>query len=273
METALKEGESGEALDAADAIAAGDALVSADANEAAAPAAAQAKPAAPVAKPEASTFADMRVKVGDRAQLEPPPQMNAGRVTVKVVGWVEGHSLIVTAPRARTGRLVLQAGEHALLRVFTGTSAFAFKSTVLKTSRPPFEYLHLSFPDNIERLEVRSSPRFRVDLPAAITPAGGATKAEGTIRNLSTTGALLEAADPIGNVGEEIRIEFKFRLHGVPTELKLGATIRTTKSADDLTGTPQHQHGVSFNEMPPSDLMILSALVWYEMHEHPRNAV
>ena len=215
----------------------------------------------------------MRMKVGDRAQLEPPPQMNAGRVTVKIVGWVEGHSLIVTAPRARSGRLTLQAGEHALLRVFTGSSAFAFKCTVLKTSKPPFEYLHLSFPDKIERLEVRTSPRYRVDLPATLVPARAAAGIDGRIENISTTGALIEAAEPLGNTGEEVRIEFNFELHGVPASLKLNATLRATKSAEDLTGSPRHQHGVSFKDVAPNDLMILSALVWYEMHEHPRNAV
>lgn len=230
---------------------------------------------APASPPKAAphTFADMRMKVGDRAQLEPPSQMNAGRVPVRIVGWVEGRSLIVTVPMTNSGRLALQKGENVLLRVFTGSSAFAFKGTVLKAPRPPFDYLHLTFPDKVEGLEVRSSPRYRVNIEARAVPAGGAGAVDARIDNISATGAMIESAEPLGSAGEEIKLDFDFSLHGVPSALKLTATIRTAKSAEDAAGAPRHQHGVTFKDPPPHDLLLLRALVWYEMHEHPRNAV
>jgi len=259
MESALKKGES-----------AAEAPAAAPSSQAAEPA--PSKPAAPP-KPAVRTFTDMRMRVGDRAQLEPPSQMGAGRVPVKVVGWVDGHSLIVSAPRTSSGRLTLQAGENVMLRVFTGSCAYAFKSTVLKATRPPFEYLHLTFPDRIEGQEVRASSRYRVNLPATAVRASGGSGVDAKIDNISTSGALVESLETLGAPGEDIRLEFAFELHGVPAALKLDCTIRTTKSVEDASGELLHQQGVSFKEAAPNDTLVLRALVWFEMYEHPKNAV
>lgn len=234
---------------------------------------APAAPAAAARSPAVYTFADMRIKVGDRAQLEPPSQMAAGRIPVRIVGWVEGHSLIVTGPHTRSGRLMLERGENVLLRVFTGSSAFAFKSTLLKPTRLPLEYMHLSFPDRVDGLEVRNSPRFRVDLPARITTAAHPDGMDAMISNISATGALVESSEPLGVPGEDLGLEFTFGLHGIPARLKLSAAIRTTKSAEDAANAPRHQHGVTFKDTAPNDLLILRAFVWHEMYAHPRNAV
>lgn len=222
-------------------------------------------------KLELCSFADMRLKVGDRAQLSPPAQMAVARLPVRIVGWVEGRSLITSAPATATGRLALQKDEHVLLRVFTGSSAFAFRSTVLKALRPPFEYLHLSFPDRVEALEIRNSPRYRVDLPAKAGPAGGEPAAKARVDNLSATGALVSSESPLGQVGGKLRVAFDFELHGVPSSLSLDATIKSAKPPEGEGG--RHLHGVAFDAPAPNDQLLLRALVWYEMYEHPRNAV
>src|SRR5262249_1537194 len=56
-------------------------------------------------------FYDMRIKVGDRLQLEPPKQTGVSRAAIAVVGWVENRTLIVTPPATRDGRLSLREGE------------------------------------------------------------------------------------------------------------------------------------------------------------------
>jgi hypothetical protein len=216
------------------------------------------------------TFAQVRLKVGDQVHLE-PPRIAGGRASVMVLGWLEGQSVIVTAPQNDAGRLVLQEGEPVLMRAFTGKSAFAFRATVLKAAYIPFHYVHLSFPDKVEGVEIRSSPRCRLRLPAAIT-AGGKAAGQGNILNIGTSGALIETAGPLGQDEGLIQIAFSLELHGVTVSLDLRAQVCGAKSAAARDGTtPRHQYGVEFRNLQPNDRLILGSLVWYQMYEHPRS--
>jgi hypothetical protein len=217
-------------------------------------------------------FRGMHLKVGDRAQLEPPCQGAAGRVTVRVVGWVEGRSLIVTAPHTPAGRLVLDSGEIVLVRTFTGRSAFAFRCSVLRKSSPPLEYLHLSFPERIESIDVRNSPRCLLELPVTLTLArGGAPEAK--LKNVSVDGALVESAEPFGNQGDSLQLSFGLTLHGVPVTLAVKGEIRNTNSFERPDGSPGHHHGVLFQDLTPNDRLILGALVFHRIYEHPESIV
>lgn len=256
------------------------------------PPVAETKPALP-ADPDTYSFSDMRMKVGDRAQLEPPQYTGAGRAQVKVVGWLEGESWIVTLPHTRAGWIELCEGEIVLLRVFTGRRAFAFKSTVLKTAHLPFKHLHLSLPDHAEGQVVRDALRCRVDLPATFTPADGKGPTPGRIENISASGALLESTASLGDEGANITLEVELELHGVPTSLRLQATIRSVKCSqaaasagdpkavdgakvtEDAEAAPKpgnYKTGVSFKDLAANDRLILGALIWYELHEHPNSA-
>lgn len=215
------------------------------------------------------TFAQMHLKVGDLAHLEPPSQIGRGRASVKVLGWLEGESLIVTAPQYDAERLVLQQGERVLVRVFTGKSAFAFAATVQKMAHLPFHYMHLTFPDKVEGVDIRSSPRCCLKLPALIT-AVGAAAVQGRILNIGTAGALIETAGLLGQDKGTIQIAFSLELQGVTVSLDLRAQVRDKKSSAAGDAAPQHQYGVEFSNLQPNDRLILGSLVYYEMYEHPQ---
>lgn len=233
------------------------------------PAAAAPRPAGRAPLPP-SSFADMRLKVGDQIHLEPPRWVAGGRATVNMLGWLEGASVMVSAPQNAAGRLVLQEGDQVLLRAFTGRSAYAFRAAVLKAAHLPFHYLHLSYPDKVEGVEVRKSPRCRLHLPAAIT-AGGKAASAGTILDLGTAGALIETAEPLEPEPGLLQIAFSFELHGVPVSLELRAQVCGAKSGSAAKAAPRRQYGVEFTKLQPSDRLILGSLVWYQMYEHPRS--
>jgi hypothetical protein len=212
-------------------------------------------------------FRDMRLKVGDRVQIELPVQLGSARVSARVVGWVEGYSLVLTLPHTSAGRLCLHAGEKVVVRVFTGRSAFAFGCSVLRsTLKPPCDYLHLSFPDVIDGVDVRSSPRVRIGLAAMVTPAGGGEAVAATIDNIGSTGALLVSQAPLGSPGGRIRVAFELVLHEVPISLALEADIRS----EDAGEGGHFRHGVAFVEPSPNDRLVLAALVWFNMYENPK---
>ncbi|MGH8638867.1 MAG: flagellar brake protein [Burkholderiales bacterium] len=212
-------------------------------------------------------FRDMRLKVGDRVQIAPPEQIGAGRLSATVVGWVEGKSLILTIPQTPAGRLCLHAGEYVVVRAFTGRSAFAFSCTVLRSTVKPCDYLHLSFPDRIDGVGVRSSPRFRLGLPARVKLAQGSEAIQVTIDNIGSTGALLVCDRPLGATGDSVEVAFDVVLHDVPVSLALRAQIKT---ADQAADAAHYRHGVFFVEPSTNDRLILAALVWFNMYENPK---
>jgi hypothetical protein len=101
---------------------------------------------------------------------------------------------------------------------------------------------------------------------------GANAAGEVAIENVSATGALLVARDPLGAVGEKLKLDFGFELHEVPVELSLECAIRSTSNCEDA-GQPCHRHGVSFEALAPRDRLALSALVWFRTYENPRLAV
>lgn len=74
----------------------------------------------------------MHLKVGDKIPIEIPRGVKGERTLGKVIGWVEGSSFLITLPQRIIMAGLLKDGEHVLLRAFTGRSAFAFSTTVLK---------------------------------------------------------------------------------------------------------------------------------------------
>lgn len=209
-------------------------------------------------------FCDMHLKVGDPVQVELPAHL--GRVSVRVVGWVEGHCLILTVPHTASGRLGLHIGENVVVRVFTGRSAFAFRCAVLRSTLKPSDYLHLSFPTTIDGVHVRSSPRVRIALPASATPAAGSEARAVSVDNIGSTGALLVSPSRLGGPGDRIEVAFDLVLHDVPVSLALQAEIRS----EDTDDRGMVRHGVAFVAPGPNDRLALAALVWFHMYENPQ---
>lgn len=210
-------------------------------------------------------FGDARFQVGDVVQVEPPAYTGFGRLTSKVVGWVEDQVLLLTIPRTAKGRLCLSTGEALVVRGFTGSRAFAFECTVLKNTSAPRNYLQLSYPQSVDGVEVRNSPRFRLRLPAEVSCKAGAGIG-GTVEDIGSSGALVSAESRLGEIGDAIALRFDLVLHDVSVSLALQASIR---SVQQPAAGKLHYHGVAFVDPSSNDRLVLAALVWFHMYEKP----
>ena len=215
--------------------------------------------------PPPKTYAEMHLKVGEMIPVETihnhhRPSM---RLPAKIVGWLEGNSLLLAVPLKATKTGLVRLNEQVLLRAFNGQNAFAFSATVIKIEQFPFTYLHLSFPKKISALEVRSSIRQSVNIPVILTIEGmGDVSAH--ILDLNMTGACVST--PIHLTDESpIRFTLHFDLHGVAFPLKLEAQLRSTKTIQEKDGTSHHQSGLEFQNLEPNDRLMLSSLLWKEI--------
>lgn len=231
---------------------------------AASPAKRQAAGELPVEqKPLEST----RITTGDTLQLQTQFGEGQARHIVTLIGYLKGKSLVVTAPE-RDGRvLLIREGQCFIARIFSGKSAYAFSSTVIKFTSVPYPHLHLSYPAYVEAVTVRRDARANVRLIAAVQtrhiPAGAAI-----VSDISTGGCSLLADSQMGLKDERIVIKVKVPVGTLEQVLALKGIIRAVQ-VEPLNGSGRTSftHGIQFVDMPQPDQVALTAFVYQKLIE------
>jgi c-di-GMP-binding flagellar brake protein YcgR len=216
----------------------------------------------------------MRLKAGDRIQLQPPVWAGQGRHVVKLIGYLDNVDLLVSAPLENGMPVPLRENDRVIARYFSSEKAFGFSCTVQRVCKIPYHYLHLSFPDRIQGAVIRKSPRIRTQLVASIAKPGSDDSAKsGTIINLSANGAMLKTQQPLLRQGEKIQLAFRVRLHNVGAHLALNAMVRSMLRDEPKNGLSEasYNYGLQFQDLPPNDSVILQSLVYQQMIEQPQS--
>lgn len=222
------------------------------------------------------SFQDMRLRVGDRIQLQPPATVSQERYIVKLIGYLDNASLLVTAPLENGLRVPLRDNDKIVARVFTSQKAFGFTTSINRVCKIPYDYLHLDFPESIQGSVVRKSPRVRTKIITSVS-RGEETdennRQSGIIVNLSADGALLRARQPLADKGQSLRLAFRVNLHNVDAFLTVNAIVRSLfrDEGSDTHGTPLHNHGIQFLELRPNDSVILQSMIYQQMIEQPQS--
>lgn len=223
------------------------------------------------------TFDDMKLRVEDKLQLEPPVMLSRERLLVKVIGFIRGVSLLVTTPTLPNGqRLQIMENEKVIMRSFSGKNAFAFASTVMKVNRIPYDYLHLTFPDNIQGLAIRKTARVKTRIIAAVqnsTETGEQVSA--IISDISATGVSLETKRRLGEKGDVLSLAFRVQLHNVEALLSVKGVIRAVLSDDstDIAKLEYNRYGIELQDLQPNDSVILQSMIYQQMIENPQKLV
>jgi len=221
------------------------------------------------------TFNDMKLKAEDRLQLQPPTQLANERFLVKVIGFLRGVSLLVTAPVTANGlRLQIREGEKVVMRSFSGQNAFGFACKIERVCIIPYEYLHLSFPDVIEGLVIRKAPRVKTRIIATVqntNPANTEGQVSAIISNISANGLALDAKRELGSKGDILNLTFRVHLHHIDAFLSLKGLICAVLrgDSDNAPANDLIRHGVEFQELQPNDSVILQSMIYQQMIENP----
>ncbi len=234
--------------------------------------------AQPAPSEQTFNFNDMRLRVGDRIQLQLPATVSQERFIVKLMGYLENASLLVTSPMENGLRVPLRDNDKLVARIFTSQKAFGFNCFIKRVCKIPYDYLHLSFPGSIQGSVVRKSPRVRTKIIAAVSrpnETGENKPLSGMIVNISADGALLRARQPLSNKDDMIRISFRVNLHNVDAFLTVNAIVRGLflEEANTDNPVPMHNHGLQFQELRPNDSVILQSLIYQQMIEQPQSLV
>jgi len=238
-------------------------------------------PIAPESSSNASksrfSFDDMSLKVGDRLQAQLPSKISAERCFVRLIGYLQDLSLLITAPATVDGvRLQLMEGDKLVMRVFSNQNAFGFACDVQRICKLPYSYLHISFPKEVQGTVIRKAARVKTKILARVSAEqGGDADQTGVLSNLSANGALMDASRDLAATGDSIRLTFRIKLHNVDADLSLLAVVRAV--FDDArikqTETSLAHFGLEFVDLQPNDQMLLQSMVYQKMIEDPQSLV
>lgn len=215
-------------------------------------------------------FNEMGLRVGDRLQVQLPPQFKGEKVIVRVIGFVDGVSLLVTAPVLAGRAVPLLEEDRLLVRFFSGRHAYSFVSYVERVCRRPLDYLHLSYPGRLHAVAVRKARRARAQLFAGVRCGAAAEPVPALIRDLSVSGAGLLACRDLGQPGDTLQVSFTLRLEDGTRSVDAGAVVRSAYR--DAASGKLHS-GVEFADLADDVRLAIRSFVLERLYRDPSSLV
>lgn len=216
-------------------------------------------------------YPDLKLQIGEPIQLQPRDGEDGRRLQVKVIGYLPGHSLLVTTPRVKDKVMIIREGQPFVVRLMAGNRIVGFASTVLRSCARPYPYLHLSFPEEMQQIVVRKAQRVRVKLFASLKNENPEYKTEkprsATVVDISTTGALVTSAEQLGEVDDELVLTCVFKIGGSDKLLSIPATLRNVhvgNSEGDMA-EGNFYHGLEFDLKDQEAFFALHGFVYEQI--------
>jgi len=208
--------------------------------------------------------------IGDTLQLQHVDSPDRERKNVRLIGCMEGKSLIVTAP-SHEGKLILvREDQHFVVRMFSENTVQAFNASVLRACQLPYPYFHLTFPMECESQVIRRAHRVDLNMIISIcntTPGSEAGKTPARLTNLSTAGAEVVCKEEVGEEGDLVDLSMKLTVGEIEKYLNLSAEIKRIKTSSDssIDASKEITHGVHFHPMSDEETIVLHGFVYEAM--------
>jgi len=206
------------------------------------------------------------LQIGDVLQLQfAPPSEIMDRYAATLVGYLPGHSLIITTPRKQGNPILVREGQTFTVRMLQGSNIFGFIARVLKSSARPFPYLHLAYPADVESAVVRNAPRVSTEIQAIVsrkpTPSGLEDQRPVTISDISSTGARILHRERLGEPGEVIQLTHTLPVCNGEDVLRVMGVIRNIREVSREDGVTGFIHGIEFRGLTRFQELLLCAYV------------
>lgn len=213
-------------------------------------------------------FHELRIRIGDLLSVETISPTK--RYPVRLLGYNEGQSLLVSAPSMLGKAFLLPEGQVLRVRLMAGNVACGFQTQVLKSYRLPYMYSHLKYPAKVSSVAVRQASRVELKLPVRIDAfeAGdlpGQWPKKALFIDLSSGGARLQSPLPIAAVGSELKLSFKVIVDGVEHISRIKAIVRNITEVGTSPEQALLHYGVQFVEVGDEDRVYISGYVYEQI--------
>jgi c-di-GMP-binding flagellar brake protein YcgR len=182
----------------------------------------------------------------------------ASKKEAQYFGAIEGKGVMVGPLGPEGEKTGLVEGEICVVRGFTGQYEYSFVSKVLQTFEKPFAYALLAYPPQVDARLVRQSMRTKCSWPATVAVPGAdalVVTSEVTLVDLSTSGAMIKAANSLAAMGANIRLTLSVLVDQAPLDLHLSASVchNNRASYEDACFI-----GLAFKSLSQHDKLVLA---------------
>ena len=209
----------------------------------------------------------LKHNIGNTLQLQFSPGKEDDRFYVKLIGYLENKSILVTAPRSDGVPLRIPADQKFIVRMFSGNSAQGFTATAIHSTKHPYPHLHLTFPTDLESITVRQAERVSCKLIVTVqNEEQERSLGEGksaSMEDISTAGSQLFSNESLGEKGDTITINSKIKVAGIEQYLKISGKIRRAVNKEKEDG--KFEYGVEFILLEDTDKLLLHGFVYEQM--------
>ncbi|MDH5766236.1 MAG: flagellar brake protein [Gammaproteobacteria bacterium] len=205
----------------------------------------------------------LKAKHGDLVQLQyAPPLVDAERLNARLIGYVTGKSLILSAPTVSGTTPFLQEKQKFIVRMMCGSQVYAFESEILKYLTSPYTHVHLSYPQSIETMQVRNAQRVNTEITVSVQLSESGDSMPATMLNTSLTGALIKTDKINAKKGDTLIISAEFPFYEFKKYLRLTAVIRNVTTVAE---NQSFRYGVEFLDIDDDQKLILHGYVYDQL--------
>jgi len=177
------------------------------------------------------------------------------------VGAVDNECIMIRRTAESEELPLIAEGQLMVVRIILSDGVARFSSVVLNVVDGPVPVICLKFPRIIKFRLIRKAKRIPVSLPflASNLTTENSSIVDGSIEDISSSGAGLVVEGYLGEIDEKISIRFVFRMADKSRYLGMNAIIRSYKR--DESG--RSFYGVKFQEDEGDDILLLFGFIFY----------
>ncbi len=208
------------------------------------------------------TSEDVDLKAGEIIQLQFKPDAANKRYQARLIGYIKGKTLLTTTPLVNNKPIAIKEGQQCICRMMIDYSIYAFNSKIVHLCTHPYHYIHMLYPNRIERSVVRTEARMDVGITAKIAilhddnSTGKSVKAY--ISDLSLSGCKLSTQVNIGKASDNIQINALIYVAGFDEVLCINGIIRNIRPAGEKT----FDLGIQFAELERDQQLLLHGFLY-----------
>lgn len=209
---------------------------------------------------------ELGLRIGDAVHLQIGGETGQRHV-VKLIGMLPGFSLVLTAPRRDNAIVFMREGGIVTVKLAASGTVCGFSAQILTIRTAPYPYLHLTYPADVEAMEVRKSARVSTQLPVTVSNLDRESRAQtAVLADLSAGGARMQANKSLGAVGDTLSLTLRLTVGGREHLVSMNAAVCSevvTSHAE--TGETSLSYGLRFTDIDDVDALVVHGYVYERM--------
>jgi len=210
----------------------------------------------------------LELQIGDTLQLQFVADEAKRRNYSKVIGYLQGHSVLITTPRIEGNIMLIREDQIVIVRMLAGNRVYGFTTKVMRSCLKPYPYLHLAYPAEMEQITVRKAQRVSTQLIVSVERETADTSdiasCSAVVIDISTTGAMVETNEFLGRIGDIVSIKAKITVGSVQEYIAIPCIIRNIR---DLASEAKNKmlYGMEFQLLEQHEHFVLHGFVYEQM--------